>query len=222
MGLSEKPVPALRDHARAVGDAAVSAVPVVGGAAAVLIDHVLRPSYEKRLDRWLGELDGIVRDLEARMADGDATSLVDDDTFVDAVTRATQIALGTSIEGKLTMLRTALLSVALEPPASDFVAMRFLDLVDELGLEHFALLRYSRDPSALGAPPTIASTPRAAIDRAGLPFRPNLTDLLLRDLASRGLIDPCALSETALGAGAQAAFITDLGEELLDFVRAFE
>lgn len=220
--LPDRPTPTVRDRARTVGDATVAAVPVVGGPALVLIEGVLRPSYQKRLDAWMERLGEVVKELQQRVGGLDEANLAQNDVFVTAVTQATQIALGTGLNAKLDMLKAALLSVATGSMSDDFLATRYLRFVEELAPRHVTLLSYATDPPAWHPTwrSTDAATPRSLIDSAGLSLEPGLVDLLLADLAARSLVTLDDLGTVARGQMALRPFSTELGAEFVSFIRA--
>jgi hypothetical protein len=223
--LPDKPRPEVRDHIRTVGDAMVAAIPVAGGPAQILIEGLLRPSYSKRLDEWLNTVADVIRALERRVGDIDSHPLEEDELFVSAVMRATQIALGTHLEAKIELLKCALISIATREVQDDFIALRCLSFVDELAPEHFVLLQYCANPAEwldpTGTQKGRACTPRSLIGSAPLPLDDSLVDLLLFDLSSRRLIEVGGLGTAVLGNAASEPFTTELGELLLGFVSAF-
>lgn len=218
--LPVKPQRAFRDHARTVGNAAIAGIPVVGGSALALIDGILRPSYQKRLDAWLEQLGDVARELEVTPGFLDEVAVKENELFVSAVATATQIALGTHLEAKLGMLKRALVRVATDDATDDFLVMRYLAFVEELAPEHVSLLSYATDPSLWhkGWAESDAATPRALIDRAGLPVDANLIELLLADLLTRRLVRCDDLHTTALGEMATRPFSTRLGQGFVHFV----
>ena len=216
------PEPDARSHVRAVVDAAVAAVPFVGSSAQILLDDIVRPSYERRLQDWYRELDLVVQEIRHELPSRDLRDMVEGDRFATAVLVASKIALGTHLVAKISILREALISTALRSDISDFLALRLLGLVDELSPEHVTLLKVLACPDewcALSAGG--ARTGRAALEEASsLP--PDVLGLCLHDLSVRSLAYIDTLNEVSLDGEPRSSFATSLGEDFLHFVSAFE
>lgn len=219
----DKPRPNVRDRARTVGEAAIAAVPVAGGPLVVLLEGLVRPSYDKRLDEWLEHLAEVVRELESRALGASKISEADE-VFVSAVVKATQVALGTHVKEKLTLLRRALVHLGSEFDGDDFLAIRYLGFIDELAPEHVQVLSYAVAPMDWHQNwgENDSATPRALLGRAHLSVRRELLDLLLADLAARYLIRPDEISLTARGSVAVRPFATSLGRGFIEFIQEKE
>lgn len=223
MNLPEKPRPTAKDHARTAGNAVIAAVPFVGGSAGVLINAVVRPGYERRLDSWLEQLGVVVADLQGRVVDFDPASLSENELFVSAVIDASRIALGTGLEDKIAMLKAALINIAIGETNDEFLALRYLHFIEELAPEHFRLLAYGSQPRLWHSnDATDPATPRALIDLSEANIDREIVDVLLADLAARGLIETASLSVVADGESALDPFTTKIGAELVRFVQVFE
>jgi hypothetical protein len=209
-----------QDYARTVGEALVAAIPFVGGSLTVLIDGILKPSHERRLESWLENLSEVVSALQCDAYRFDQLLFApDNETFVSSVHRATQIAMSTSIEGKIELLKSALLSVGLGLVSDEFLAVRMISLVDELSVEHLQLIRYAAQPAKFhrtDARPPIAATPRSMIASTFGGLSTEIVDLLLHDLGSRGLLKLSGL--TVASKEYLEPFATPLGLEFLSFV----
>lgn len=220
------PEPKLRDHLRVGADAAIAAVPL-GGSVVTLLDAVIAPSLAKRRDSWLRLLGERLDRLEERADGFSVEDLADDELFVSAVMEASRIAVGTELEEKLTMLANCLERLAMpDRDIGDFLAMRFLAFVDELRPEHFLVLRYAADPRGwyeahdVPKPRLFTGPRRSLLNEAGLPVAGDELDIVLRDLADRGLA-PDGWGPMVHEANLWDALATDLGRQLLDFVGEF-
>jgi hypothetical protein len=215
-----------RDRGRDVADAAIAAVPFVGGSLQILIEDVITPSLEKRKQAWLGLLGEIVEELRARLEGFDPASLETNGQFVSAVLQASRIAVNTHRNEKLVMLRDSLINLAVHGVESDLISTRFLRFIDEFEPEHFLVLRYAISPQQwyddkgiakeshyMGARSTI-------LEAAGLPVAGDQLALVLRDLQSHALADTAALRGMVTEAALWDPFATKLGKQLVEFVAA--
>ena len=106
----------------------------------------------------------------------------------------------------------------------DFMAMRLLLYVEELSPEHVVVLTYVADPEGwfdgkgLAKPTFTVGTSRHVLDAAQLDVQGDVLEIVLRDLANRGLADALRGGTTAAH-GAWQPLTTDLGRLLLKFVQ---
>jgi len=219
-----EPVPDARvlDHARRMIEAVVSEFPL-GGTLMAFFDTVVAPAQEKRRTAWLRELAEAVDELRNRGVDFDA--LAEDEAFVSAVFTASRIAMGTHLEQKLEQLKNCLLHMALDAGRDDFLDLRLFTYVDELHPEHFIVLDYLNDPIAwferngIERPNIYGGPGMEALRKAQLPISGMPLDLVLRDLSDNGLADTGGLGVMVTENAVFASHTTELGRELLAFVR---
>lgn len=148
---SETDVPDLPGRSRAeigagLARAAISSVPLVGGAAAELFDLVLAPSLERRRDEWMGYLGEAVEELRERLDGFDPRDLEGNEQFVSSVLAASTLAMRTHQTEKLRMLRNAIVNSVLPGAPDDYEQMAFLRYVDELTPLHARVLAFVADP----------------------------------------------------------------------------
>lgn len=221
--LPEQPERTARSTVRTVMDAAVAAVPYVGGPAQVFLTDFLPAAYVKRRDEWLRMLGALVNDIADRLGDLDVEALAENEKFVSAVAESSRIALGTHLETKLVMLKRALQHVALEPERDDFMTSRLLRFVDELSPEHFIVLSYLSDvgatiSSGAVAAPTIAfEGTKGGGAKGDLGLGDDVLRIALRDLDERQLLE-VTHPENAGGEPYWSALLTPLGREVMLFV----
>jgi len=219
--IDQRPQAGARDRVRLAVDVGIAAVPIVGGPVQLLASKVIQPHLQKRHDEWLDRLATVVAGIEQQLGELDLERIAENDLFVSAVIESTKIAYGTHLEAKLEMLQAVLLNIATTPKSDDFLALRFLGFVDELAPEHFSLLAYAVAPMAWHpdwSDSDVASG-RALIDEANLDLASEVVDVVVADLAARSLIDAASLPGTTSGSDALAPFATDLGRELIEFVK---
>jgi hypothetical protein len=222
--LEPYPTKNLADYARTGAEAAVAAIPIVGGPLEVLVDAVLTPSLDRRRERWMHKLAELVERLSERVEGFDVASLAGDEAFVSAVIDASRIAVTTHLDDKLEMLRNCLEHMALEDPRDDFLDAQFLRFVDEMEPEHFVVLQYLTNPRAwfdtkgISAPDLYQGSPMFIMGAARLPVGGGVLEIVLRNLSDRGLANTQSLQTMMTAQGAWQPLATSLGERLLDFV----
>lgn len=223
--LKPLPTPELRDRVRTGFDAAVAAIPGVGGSLVILVDSVIAPSISRRRDAWLQTLADLVDELSERVDGWDPTSLEGNEVFVTAVADASRIALGTHLEEKLEMLKNCLRHMVLEKDRNDFLDLQLFRFVEDLSPEHFLVLQYLENPGAwfdgraIPRPSIAMGSPKSVMATAKLPVEGPSLEIVLRDLNDRGLADCASLGTTMTEAGVWQTRTTDLGAGLLSFVR---
>ncbi|MGH9248161.1 MAG: hypothetical protein ACRD0W_01385 [Acidimicrobiales bacterium] len=219
----DPPEPVAMDRVHTVVKAAVSAVPYVGGPAAELFGAIVPTSLERRRQEWFKRVADRLRRLEEQDVHIDA----DDEGFITIVVEATKAALGTHIEEKLELLANCVESAALPEQRDDFMAMRLLLYVEELSPEHFVVLTYAADPEGwfdgkgLAKPTFTMGSSRHVLDAAQLDVQGDVLEIVLRDLADRGLADTLR-GGTMTAHGAWQPLTTDLGRLLLKFVQLMD
>lgn len=222
--IDQYPAPTLRDKARQGTEAAVAAIPYVGGAAVELAEVVMAPSLDKRRDAWFVKLGQLVEELRERIEGFDMAELAEDEVFVSAVADASRIAMGTHLERKLEMLKNCLAVLAASDDRDDFLAMQFLKFVEQLEVEHFLVLEYLRNPGAwfdaksIPRPNLMSAARHTLLELAELPVEGESRGLALRDLGDRGLANVDMLGGQVRGASLWDSLTTPLGEQLLRFV----
>src|ERR1700688_1236316 len=99
-----------------IAEAAISAIPIVGGPLSVLSE--LAEPYSRRRQRWLEQLAEVVSELKDHVEDL-SKPLEENDRFLTAVVHASQIAMGAHQEDKLRALRNAVRNSALKSAPDD-------------------------------------------------------------------------------------------------------
>lgn len=127
----------------AVVKAGISAVPIVGGAAAELLGLALAPPLEKRRAEWFESVAERLKKVEVKFE-----TLGDDPAFVTTVLQATQIATRTHQQEKLRALQNAVVNTALHKLADDNLRSLFLAFVDEFTPAHVRMLAFFKNPTS--------------------------------------------------------------------------
>jgi hypothetical protein len=138
--IPEEPKKSGADVACAVGKAALSSVPVVGGPAAEMLGLVFGPPLERRKAQWLERLAGAVNEVQEKVSELTPEKLSQDEAFVSTAMRATEIAVRTHQKEKLEALRNAVVCAALPGAPDDTLKQIFLNHVDSLTPLHLQIL----------------------------------------------------------------------------------
>lgn len=118
--MATPPKPGKGDVAHALARAGLRAIPVAGAAATELLNAIVTPLLERRMQQWMEAVAEAFREIEATKGIN-LEDLRNNDVFIDIVLQASQIALRSSQEEKLEALRNAVLSAALlNPPENKF------------------------------------------------------------------------------------------------------
>ncbi|MPZ24310.1 MAG: hypothetical protein GEU28_12410 [Dehalococcoidia bacterium] len=222
----ERPDRSPTDLAHAVAKAGFSAIPVVGGAAAELFQYIVGPPIERRRDKWMEDIAAVVSELQAKAEGVTPESLANDESFVTVIANASQIALRTHLEEKLSALRNAVQNSALPEAPDDSTMAVFLNLIDTLTPAHMKLLKVLDDPRGWFSRnslqwPNVKSGGLSTIVEAALPElkgRTEFSNLLARDMDSGGLTSTSSLSGIMSAQGLEARRTTDLGRQFLLFI----
>ncbi|GAA2564604.1 hypothetical protein GCM10010435_41270 [Winogradskya consettensis] len=201
----------------------IAAVPGVGGPLQIAFQEAAGRRLTDRRTRWLNDLAEKVHRLEDQI--GDFDHLLDQDTFMDAVTTASQIADRTSRAGKLELLRNAVVNSVLPDAPDDDTQQLFFDMLDRFTPTHVRLLKLLSDPPGWFTRfhitrPNVMMGGKAVIIEAGMPelaSRKDLIDRYAAALGNAGLIAQ-SLSGVMSEAGLWAAATTPLAADFLAFV----
>ena len=135
---------------------------------------------------------------------------------------ASQLALKTHREEKLTMLRNVVANAALGQSPEDAIEHMFLGLIDSLSDLQIQILSVFQEPKA---PPNMSMGGLGAVLEFNLPElrnRREFYDQIWKDLFSRGLVNTDGLHATMSGSGLSQKRTTGLGDAFLQFIRGPE
>ncbi len=219
----EPPKPDKQDTAYTVGRAVLASVPYIGGAAVELLQLVFAPPLEKRRAKWAEEVAQALRDLENRGVK--LEELQSDETFIDTVMYATQIALRNSQQEKREALRNAVLNAGLPSPPEEALQQMFLNLVDTYTVWHLRLLKlfHNVERWALDSSqelPEITGSLAKILESAypSLHSQRTLYDQVWKDLYQGGLVNVDSLHTMMSGQGLKARRTSELGAQFLKFI----
>ena len=107
------PQPDDTDKARTAIEKIAEQVPILGPATVHIVSQFLMPAYQRRQEEWFKELADGLEEAERKIEGFSVKSLVQDEAFVSATIQATRMAVSTHQREKRTMLRNAVLNIAL-------------------------------------------------------------------------------------------------------------
>ena len=212
----------------------MSALPLVGGPAAELVNAILLPNLTRRRDKLLAALSRGLTELEERVEGFHPEALAENDQFVSVAVRAAQAALRDHRRDKHEALRNAVLNTGIGIGIDDDVQMLLIEMVDTLTPLHLRLLKFLNDPKSFPRHPD--PTPRVVGANDGfftavegafpeLQGKRHLSMPLLNDLYNRGLsriglssADDLILTGFQMSSNVVAPQNTWLGGQLLQYI----
>lgn len=133
------------DVALAIIKGVVQAFPFVGGLGSEVLALVVKAPLQKRQEYWMRAVGVAIRELSEKTGRS-FENLGNDEQFISAVLHATQAALRSHQEEKLTALRNAVVNSAFSKTDSDLQLM-FLGFIDSFGQTHIRVLKFAQDPA---------------------------------------------------------------------------
>lgn len=212
----EPPKATKGDAAHAITTAGLSAIPVVGGPAVELFQHLVQPPLERRRAEWMAAVGEKLLELESRGID--IEELGQKDEFISAVMHASQIALRTHQDEKREALRNAVFNVAAGQSPGEALEHMFFEWIDSLSLLHIQILRLFQDPTP---PPSMSMGGLGSVLEHNMPNlrgHRHVYDQVWKDLYSRGLINTDSLHVTMSGQGLASKRTSEIGDAFLRFV----
>jgi hypothetical protein len=212
----EPPKQSKGDVIHAAAKAGLSAVPVLGGAAAEIFQLVIQPPLEHRRAEWMAAIGEKLHELEDNGVKLDQLS--ENEEFITAAMHASNIALRTHQQEKLVALRNAVLNVAVGQAPDDALQHMFFRWVDSLSPLHLRMLRFFQAP-----------TPQPGVSMGGLSSvlehkmpelrgQRHIYDQAWKDLYGSGLVNTDSLHVTMSGNGLGQKRTSDLGDAFIQFI----
>jgi len=212
----ESPKTTKGDAAHAIIKAGLSAIPVVGGPAVELFQHLVQPPLERRRGEWMAAIGEKLQELENRGIDIEV--LGQKDEFISAVMHASQIALRTHKEEKRKALINAVFNVASGQSPGEALEHMFLEWVDSLSVLHIQILNLFQNPTP---PPGMSMGGLSSVLEYNMPHlkgRSHIYIQIWRDLYSRGLVNTDGMNTTMSSQGLAVKRTTAIGDEFLRFI----
>tara|TARA_R110002049_G_C9160924_1_gene560990 strand:- start:1017 stop:1793 length:777 start_codon:yes stop_codon:yes gene_type:complete len=217
----EPPESSRGDTVHTLVRAGISAIPVLGGPAAELFNHVIQPPLEKRKVEWMNSVAERLTQLEQE-SDLDIDSLKDNDEFISAVMYASTLAIRTHNESKLNALRNAISNIAQGRAPDETLQQIYLNLVDSLTELHLRILKAFQDPTV---PPGMNMGGLSDVLEYNLPDmrgQKGIYQQMWKDLFARGLLAGDNMNFTMSGNGLGQKQTTPLADGFLQFISGQE
>lgn len=205
------------DTAHTLVRAGISAIPVLGGPAAELFNHVIQPPLEKRRIEWMNSVAERISRLENENGLY-IESLKDNDEFISAVMYASTLAIRTHNESKLNALKNAISNIAQGRAPDETLQQIYLNLVDSLTELHLRILKVFQSPNV---PPGLSMGGLGNVLEHNLPDmrgQKGIYQQMWKDLVARGLLAGDNLNLTMSGSGLSQKQTTPLADGFLQFI----
>lgn len=224
--LPQQPEPEFEDQSREMAKIAVSAIPVVGGAGAALLEAVFKSPLEQRKIRWFDSLADAIRELRDKVEGLDDESLRDDETFVTVAMQASQIALRNHQQEKLDALRNAVLNSRLPNSPNEDTQLIFLEVIDRLTPSHMHILALFDNPQGhteergISYDDLLAGSVRKLIEDVFPEFagQRDFYNQVVRDLHTAGLSKVEDVGVNVAGSSMLARRTTEWGHRFIQFI----
>jgi hypothetical protein len=136
--------PNLEDYCRNIVKAILSGIPLVGGPVNELFGFLIKPSIEKRKDKWMADVSQAILEHENRIKS--LEDLINKDSFIDVAIEATKFAIATSQEEIRSALKNAVLNSAINESEDLAKEKLFLQLLSTFTDWHIKFVKLFADP----------------------------------------------------------------------------
>jgi hypothetical protein len=212
----ETPKSTVGDAAHALTKAGLSMIPVVGGPAVELFQHLVQPPLERRRNEWMQQIGDKLQSLE--QSGLNLNDLQRNEQFITAVMQASTAALRTHKAEKLAALRNAVINIASGQGPEETIQHLFLAFIDEFSEMHLRVIAFANAPMQ---PAGVNAGSLGHLLENNIPTlhgQRALYDQLWKDLYLRGLINTESLHFMMTGSGLAQSRTTELGKSLLKFI----
>lgn len=205
------------DTVHTIARAGISTIPVFGGPAAELFNHVIQPPLEKRRIEWMNSVAERLTRLEQEN-ELNIDSLKENDEFISAVMYASTLAIRTHNESKLNALRNAISNIAQGRAPDETLQQIYLNLVDSLTELHLRILKTFQKPKV---PPGMSMGGLGNVLEHNLPEmcgQKSIYQQMWKDLFARGLVAGDNMNLTMSESGLGQKQTTPLADGFLQFI----
>ena len=207
--------------------AALTAVPVLGGALTEAFSAIIEPPMARRKTEWMVQVSDALNDLYEKNIVTEE-DLQENEKFFTTLVHASNVAIKNHETEKLEALRNAVINSALPGAPDDTLQQLFLNLIDTCTSWHIAILKLFQNPAQWAAENNhqfpnwsmggISDVLVSAYPK--LQGQDNLYKLVWQDLYRNGLLNTEGLNTTMTGNGMFSKRTTDIGDKFVAFISA--
>jgi hypothetical protein len=214
------------DIAHLITRAALSMVPVIGGAAAEVFGATVAPPIAKRRDELIEAMVTKLKELEARIDGLSVEKLVSNQSFMITIVQATTMVIQKGQNEKIEALKNAVLNAALPQAPEESLQLMFLDYIDTFTTWHMKILKFFDNPEEWFTNhrlpfSIIMGAPSSALEAAfpELQGKRSFYDQIVKDLSIRGLLTNHEWLHTGMSqAGMLSSRTSEIGKEFIKFI----
>ncbi len=213
------------EKAHRVARAAISAVPVMGGALVEAFSSLIEPPMARRKTEWMVQVTEAINKLYQK---GFVTEqdLQSNEKFFTTLVHASNVAIKNHEQEKLNALKNAVLNSALPDAPDDTLQQLFLNLIDSCTSWHIALLKLFQNPEIWAKNnnhqfPSWSMGGLTAVIESAYPELGNEKDLyrlVWQELFRSGLLNTDGLGTTMSASGMLAKRTTEIGDKFVKFI----
>lgn len=133
------------DFSYDAGQAILGAIPAWGPICSYIFGKLVQSPTEERRVKWMNEIGIRLAKIEAETA-GFIASLETNDSFLDMLYQASNIAIRNSQQNKLNALKNAVINSALNEVLSYSIKQNYINLIDQLTPLHLQILVLLNNP----------------------------------------------------------------------------
>ena len=214
-----------KDAGHALTKSVLGAVPFLGSAAIELFSTIVTPPIESRRNSWMEEVGRALQKLIEK-DDKLVERLQNDQDFVDTLLTASQLALQTSQQLKLSALKNAVINSTAQNSVDTATKMMFMNIIDSLTDWHIRILDLFNDPNDWAMRnnhsfPSYQSAGLVNILESAFPElkdKREFYDLINKDLYNSGLMNTDSFHTTMSSNGLMQKRSTGFGAQFLKFI----
>ncbi len=213
------------EKAHRVARAAISGVPIFGGALTETFSALIEPPMARRKTEWMEQVTEAINELYEK---GFVTEqdLQQNEKFFTTLVHASNLALKNHEKEKISALRNAVLNSALPDAPDDTLQQLFLNIIDSCTSWHIALLKLFQNPEnwakknnhhfpnwSMGG---LTSVIESAYPELGK--QKDLYRLVWQELFRNGLLNTDGLGTTMSASGMLSKRTTEIGDKFVTFI----
>lgn len=211
------------DTAHLLARVGISAIPGIGGTALEMFNALIVPPLERRRNEWIEQMALVVESLNSRVSNLEDLKINDD--FIDAVIKASRIAVSNNQQEKIEALKNAVVNSALPGSPDRSLQQVFFNYVDIFTIFHLKILDlFSRQEKLTSLFQRGSGDSSAAyfinIEIPELSHENDLTNFVWTDLNTKGLLKSGQPLITPRGGNGYLVIkhTTDFGDKFLSFI----